>query len=51
MPAVLAFLLLVLLVFGVSTTIHFLIWVALALLIVWVAGYLLERSAGHRAGW
>jgi uncharacterized membrane protein len=51
MPAVLAFLLLLLLVFGVSTTLHFLIWIALAVVIIRVAGYLLERSARRGARW
>jgi hypothetical protein len=43
-----AFLLLLLLVFGVATTIHFILWVAIALLIVWAVG-LLARSGGRRS--
>lgn len=41
--------LILLLVFGFATTVHWLLWIALVLAILWVIGYFVGR--GESAGW
>lgn len=47
MFALLAFLVLVLLLFGVGTAAHLLWWIAVIALVVWLVGFL-ARSSGRR---
>jgi hypothetical protein len=51
MGALLVFLLIVALLFGIGVAVHALLWVAIIALVIWLIGFMLRPSGGRWYYW